>query len=44
VQEIFNPALDFFEDIAEKQPLFKAWRADFFDTTMKSPDGTKYKV
>lgn len=43
-QEIFNPALDFFEDIAEKQPLFKAWRADFFDTTMKSPNGTKHKV
>jgi hypothetical protein len=43
-QEIFNPSLDFFEDVADKQPLFKAWRDDFFNTKLKSPDGTKHKV
>lgn len=41
---LFDPALDFFEDVANEQPRFDAWRKDFFATKIKSPDGTTYAV
>jgi hypothetical protein len=41
---LFDNSIDFFECTAKTQPLFEAWRRNFFTQKVASPDGTKHAV
>lgn len=41
---LFDDSVDFFEGTAKTQPLFEAWRRNFFAQKVASPDGTKHAV